>query len=145
MDMDDSIDSIALNDNQRRHFEVLLSRLEDSLGMIESILAAPRQRHLSRVEDDVPPGFRTAAASEIPAIQHQIRRLAVAMNLRPSVVSLRRIIGAVLTTDVVRIEDSLSSGLRGYGAVDATLPERLDPALLRLAGSLDRLSAALKR
>src|ERR1041385_3274192 len=103
--MADSIDRIPLNDNQRRHFEVLLGRLEDSLGMIETLLAAPRKRHLSRMEDDVPAGFRAVAASEIPAIQQQIERLSEAMNLRPGTVSLRRIIGATLTTDVVRIED----------------------------------------
>ncbi|HEV8446929.1 MAG TPA: hypothetical protein VGQ44_08910 [Gemmatimonadaceae bacterium] len=143
--MDDSLDRIAVNDNQRRHFEVLLSRLEDSLGTIETLLAAPRARNLSRVEDDVPSGFRTIAASEIPAIKHQIERLAVAMNLRPSIVSLRRVISASLTTDVIRIEDSLSSGLRGYGVVDPTLPDLLDPALLRLAHSLGRLASALKR
>ncbi len=143
--MDDALDNIAVNDNQRRHFEVLLSRLEDSLGTIESLLAAPRVRHLSRVQDDVPAAFRAAAAAEIPTIQRQIERLAVAMKLRPNVVSLRRIIGAGLTTDVVRLEDSLSSGLRGYGAVDPTLPEIMDPALLRLASSLDHLASALKR
>ena len=46
-------------------------------------------------------------------------------------------IGASLTTDAIRIEDSLASQMRGYGVVD--------PALLRLAGSLQALSAMLKR
>jgi hypothetical protein len=35
--------------------------------------------------------------------------------------------------------------MRGYGAVDASVAERLDPALLRLAESLQHLGSALKR
>jgi len=35
--------------------------------------------------------------------------------------------------------------MRGYGAVDASVAERLDPVLLRLADSLESLASALKR
>ena len=143
--MNDVLAGIHLNDNQRRHFEVLLSRLEDSLATIETLLAAPRHRHLTQLADDVSPAFRTLAESEIPRLRQHVERLAVALGLRPNVVSLRRIIGASLTTDAVRLEDSLSSQMRGYGAVDPSLAERLDPALMHLAESLQDLSAALKR
>ena len=143
--MDEPLVGIQLNDNQRRHFEVLLSRLEDSLATIETLLAAPRPRHLTQVAADVSPAFRALAASEIPALRREVERIALALNLRPNIVSLRRIIGAALTTDAVRVEDSLSSQMRGYGAVDPTVAERLDPALLRLAQSLEVLASALKR
>ena len=143
--MDDPIIGIQLNDNQRRHFEVLLSRLEDSLVTIEALLTAPRRRQLTQVTDDVPPGFRTLAEVEIPRLRGQVERMAVALGLRPNVVSLRRIIGATLTTDAVRVQDSLASQMRGYGAVDPSVAERLDPALLRLAESLQHLGSALKR
>ena len=49
-------------------------------------------------------------------------------------------IGASLTTDAIRIEDSLASQMRGCGVVDPSIAERLDPALLRLAGSLQAFS-----
>jgi hypothetical protein len=35
--------------------------------------------------------------------------------------------------------------MRGYGAVDPSVAERLDPALLRLADALQQLGSALKR
>jgi hypothetical protein len=145
MDKDDPLADIALNDNQRRHYEVLLTRLEDSLSRIESFLSTPRQHRLTLVDDDVPPAFRAHAEAAIPQIRRQIERLAEALHLRPKAVSLRRIIGASLTTDAIRIEDSLASQMRGYGGVDPSVAERLDPALLRLAASLETLSAMLKR
>jgi hypothetical protein len=143
--MDDLLVGIKLNDNQRRHFEVLLTRLEDSLATIERILAAPPVRHLTQLTDDVSPAFRTLAEAEIPRLREQVERMALALGLRPNVVSLRRIIGAALTTDAVRLQDSLASQMRGYGAVDPSVAERLDPALLRLAESLQHLGSALKR
>jgi len=143
--MEDLLAGVQLNDNQRRHFEVLLTRLEDSLSTIERLLAAPPLRHLTQLSDDVSPDFRTLAEAEIPRLRGQVERMAVALGLRPNVVSLRRIIGAALTTDSVRLQDSLSPQMRGYGAVDASVAERLDPALLRLAESLRHLGSALKR
>jgi hypothetical protein len=143
--MEDLLAGVHLNDNQRRHFEVLLTRLEDSLSTIERLLAAPPLRHLTQLSDDVSPDFRSLAEAEIPRLRGQVERMAVALGLRPNVVSLRRIIGAALTTDSVRLQDSLSPQMRGYGAVDASVAERLDPALLRLAESLQHLGSALKR
>ncbi len=102
-------------------------------------------RHLTQLTDDVSPGFRELAEAEIPRLREQVERMAVALGLRPNVVSLRRIIGAALTNDTVRLQDSLSSQMRGYGAVDPSVAERLDPALLRLAESLQHLGSALKR
>jgi hypothetical protein len=143
--MDDLLAGVRLNDNQRRHFEVLLTRLEDSLSTSEMLLATPPLRHLTQLSDDVSPAFRTLAEAEIPRLRGQVERMAVALGLRPNVVSLRRIIGAALTNDAVRLQDSLSPQMRGYGAVDASVAERLDPALLRLAESLQHLGSALKR
>jgi hypothetical protein len=143
--MDDPLLGVRLNDNQRRHFEVLLARLEDSLATIERLLAAPPPRHLTQLADDVSPAFRTLAEAEIPRLRGQVEHLADALGLRPNIVSLRRIIGAALTSDAVRVEDSLSSQMHGYGAVDPSVAQRLDPALLRLAESLEHLASALKR
>jgi len=143
--MDEPLAGIELNDNQRRHFEVLLTRLEDSLATIEMLLAAPPPRHLTQLTDDVSPGFRVLAEAEIPRLRQQVERMAAALGLRPNVVSLRRIIGAALTTDAVRVQDSLASQMRGYGAVDPSVAVRLDPALLRLADSLQQIASTLRR
>jgi len=85
------------------------------------------------------------AALELPRIRAEIERLVTMLALEPRAVSLRRTIGATLTTEAVRLEDSFSANLRGYGSVDAIVANALDPALDALAGSLRTLSASLSR
>ncbi len=137
---------VTLNQNQRRHFEVLFARLEDSLAKIERLLFHPDQSAtLSLMEDDISPGFRNMAASELPRVRAEIERLVTTLALKPRSVSMRRTIGATLTTEAVRLEDSFSSQLRGYGSVDESVAIALDPALDALARSLRTLSASLSR
>lgn len=144
--MSDQSLPVTLNQNQRRHFEVLFARLEDSLAKIERLLFHPdRTAKLSVVEDDVSSAFRATATAELPRLHAEIDRLVEVLALKPRTVSLRRTIGATLTTDAVRLEDSFSSQLRGYGSVDASVASALDPALDALAGSLRTLSASLSR
>ena len=144
--MSDQLPPVTLNQNQRRHFEVLFARLEDSVSKIERLLIRPdRAATLSLLEDDVSPTFRTLASAELPRIHAEIEQLVTTLGLKPRTVSLRRTIGATLTTEAVRLEDSFSSHLRGYGSVDGSVATTLDPALAALAGSLRTLSAALAR
>jgi hypothetical protein len=142
----DQLPTIKLNANQRRHFEVLLARLEDSLTKIERLLDdAQVSQSLTTVDDDVPPDFRSGARAELPRIRSQVDALVAALALQPRTVSLRRLIGATLTTETVRIEDSFSTHLRGYGQLDPSVAEHVDPALDRLVGALQRLAASLRK
>jgi hypothetical protein len=142
----DQTPPVTLNQNQRRHFEVLFARLEDSMAKIERLLFRPDPAgRLSAVEDDVSPAFRAIAAAELPLIRAEIERLVTTLALKPRAVSLRRTIGATLTTEAIRLEDSFSSHLRGYGSVDESVANTLDPALDALAASLRALSASLTR
>ena len=144
--MADQLPTIKLNANQRRHFEVLLSRLEESLTKIERLLDEQRaSQSLTRVDDDVPAEFRSGARAELPRIRSQLDALVASLELQPRTVSLRRLIGATLTTEAVRVEDSFSTHLRGYGQLDPSIAEHVDPALERLAGSLQRMAASLRR
>ena len=78
MDAHEPISNIELNENQRRHYEVLLTRLEDSLAKIESLLSTPRPQQLTEVVDDLSPAFRAHAESEVPRIRRQVERMAQA-------------------------------------------------------------------
>lgn len=136
---------ITLNANQRRHFEVVLGRLEESLTKIERLLDDPQSQSLTIIEDDVSADFRATAKTELPRLRRDVERLVAGLALKPKSNSLRRIIGATLTFEAVRIEDSFSSRLRGYGSIDPNAAERLDPELESLARSLETLATAVKR
>lgn len=143
--MSDSLPPIILNAHQRRHFEVLFARLEDSLTHVEALLEvadAPREV-LAREELDVPAEFRELSAPVIEALRVQIRELAAALELRPRHLSRARAIAATLSAEAIRLEDSLSPRLRGYGEVDPSVPRHLDPALQAMARALGALAASL--
>jgi hypothetical protein len=137
--------SIILNANQRRHFEVLFARLEDSLEKVSNLLASreDRRRLLTNVQHDVPPAFDAHAAPVIDELRRQIAALATALSLEPRTISIARVVGASLNAEAIRLEDSLSPQLRGYGALDPSVPEQLDPIIQGMARELNALVAAL--
>jgi hypothetical protein len=145
--MSDTIPPIILNANQRPHFEVLFARLEDSLSRIERLLTAdaPRQDHLSIEEQDVPDHFREHALPVIADLRTRVIQFATALELRPRKVSRARSIAATLSAEAIRIEESLSSQLRGYGEVHPSVAHYLDPALKEMAQLLTALTSSLEQ
>lgn len=143
--MDEARPSVVLNANQRRHFEVLFARLEDSLEKVSSILASrdDQGRVLTTVHRDLPPAFRLHAEPIIEKLRRQISELATALSLEPRTLSIARVVGASLNAEAIRLEDSLSPQLRGYGAVHSSIPEQLDPVIEGMARELNGLVAAL--
>lgn len=137
--------SIVLNPNQRRHFEVLFARLEDSLEKVSGLLdSSPGQRRvLTTVQHDLPPAFRQHASPIIDELRRRIAELTAALSLEPRTVSVARMVGASLNAEAIRLEDSLSPQLRGYGALDPSVPEQLDPIINEMARELNGLVAAL--
>ena len=137
--------SVILNANQRRHFEVLFARLEDSLERVSNLLASgsDERRVLTTRHHDVPPAFRAHAGPVIEQLRQEIAGLAAALSLEPRTVSMARVVGASLNVEAIRLEDSLSPQLRGYGALHASVPEQLDPIIEGMARELNGLVAAL--
>ena len=121
-----------LNEHQRRHFEVLLAGLEDSLDAIEDLVA--RTGHvepagLTRYESDLPPGFVGAIRPVLTELRAQTTRLATELQLRGQTRSVARSIRAILVAEMVRLEDSTSAQLRGYGTVEPRVKDVIEPQL----------------
>ena len=136
---------IVLNANQRRHFEVLFQRLEESLTRIERLLAPGTQGSnvLAIDAQDIPDSYRAYAAPILAALRERIVALATALELQPHPLSRARAVAATLTSESIRIEDSVSSQLRGYGIVDPSVAEHLDPALVEISKTLRMLASTL--
>ena len=144
--MSDNPHAIQLNANQRRHYEVLFARLEESLSKIESLMVdegLPAYT-LSVTENDLPPAFRNTAPPLLDLLRREIAQLSIHLDLRPRRVSRRRTIAAILTAEAVRFEDSLASQMRGYGQVDSSVEQHLDPRLEDIARTLNVLALSLK-
>lgn len=130
-----SSDNSLLNEPQLRHFEVFLSMLESSLSEIETLASsAPVSGPDSLIvyDADLPREFRKQAAPAIGAIREQVSLLAHKLGIEPRHRSRARTVKALLTAELVRIEDSYSQKLRGYGAVSPRVQVEVDPALDRI-------------
>ena len=136
---------IRLNDNQRRHYAILFARLEHSLDQIErAIDDEPSRAHLTATVSDLPSRFVAEAGPRITALRGMMLDLARSLGLRPRAVSRRRTIQALLSSEMNGVQDGLSSRLRGYGDVDPSVAEHLDPQLKQLQAGLAALGQLLR-
>ena len=141
----DSARQIRLNDNQRRHYEILFSRLEQSLEQIERAIAGETSNaRLTNTIDDLPPRFAVEAPALIARLRVATLEIVSALGLRPREISRRRTIQALISSEMNGVQDGLSSRLRGYGDVDGSVAEHLDPQLRRLHEGLSELGRLLR-
>lgn len=129
-----------LNLPQREHLTVLLAQMERALDKLGS---GVRSHRLTVVDDDLPHDFERRIEPIIDRIRNQIDALVERFDLTPRRESLARSVSAIVTAELVRIEDSYSRNLHGYGEVAAGLPEVLDPALRDLHESWHAISRVL--
>ncbi len=121
----------VLNENQRRHFSVLLVSLDEALARIEQLSDRDRPAWgpLTDYTDDLPGRFVAEAEPLIADLRARIVRLSRLLHTEPRRMSRLRSIRAMVTSATIRLEDSRARGLRGYGAVDPSVHEQLDPLL----------------
>lgn len=120
--------------------------LERSLVEVER-LSGPgleRRASLTIYADDLPAGFSEAVGPALEAARDRLGRFAAELGLRPRVVSRARSIRALLTADVVRLEDSGAANLLGYGAVDPRVEREVEPVLRELRALLLAISRHLE-
>ena len=142
--MDHVDPTVVVNHAQRRHFAVLIILLEESLGEIEAVAAgASGQNGLRRSAHDLPADFDHALAVAGSRIRAHVVNLSRLLDLKAETVSDARRVQAQLLANMVRIEDSMSAGIRGYGDVDPSVARTIDPLLLGIHSELRQLMIQL--
>lgn len=108
--------------------------LQDTLSKVERLASegAPDAGGPVVYKEDLPPGFAASIEPELIELRRLIARFSTDHGLRQRTVSRARSIRALLTAELVRIEDSTADKLRGYGAVDPELGTTIDPVLREL-------------
>jgi len=134
---------VVLNEPQRRHFAVLLAMLEDTLADVEAIAAGPAASgRLRAQEHDLPRGLDAALRPYVVQLRGELVALADRLGLVGQSHLASRRLQALLLASIVRMEDSTSDRIRGYGAVDESVKREVDPALRRMHATLERMLAA---
>ena len=144
--VDDDAPGPRLNESQRRHFEVVLAKLENTLDEVDR-LAHPeiqaQRPSLTFLADDLPPDFASRTAAVSNTVRGRIADLAAQLGLAPQRASRLRTVRALLHAETVCLQDSLSRALKGYGALDPRAPEVIDPAIHELIALLGSILRAL--
>ena len=138
--------SLHLNESQRRHFAVVLAKLEDTLDEVDRLArpAAQTQRSsLTLLADDLPSDFASRTAAVSSTVRGRIADLAAQLGLAPQRASRLRTVRALLHAETVCLQDSLSRALKGYGALDPRAPDVIDPALAELIALLGTMLRAI--
>src|ERR1051325_10811946 len=96
----------VLNENQRRHFAVLLVGLDEALHRIEQLsdIGASVGGPLTTYGDDLPPHFREAVRPLIRELRDQILRLADTLGTGTRDHSRARSVRAMVTSATIRLE-----------------------------------------
>lgn len=136
----------TLNVPQRRHFEVVLASLEEAMVRIEQLSGAhdAEARLLTKEAHDVPVDFLERVAPLIASIRGRLEALARSLDLQPRRPSTHRMIRALLTAQIVHLQDSDARRLRAYGEVDPRVSSVLDPELRALERELHGILDALR-
>lgn len=136
-----------LNEPQTRHFEVFLAMLEDALSETRNLAglsSADAEENLTLYDADLPAGFAESAEPVLASIGREIAALARTLDIKVRHRSQTRAVRALLTAELVRLDDSYANKLRGYGAVDPRAKDVLDPVLDRLRSGLTTLLNSLE-
>jgi hypothetical protein len=137
---------VSLNANQRRHYGILIAGLEATLAKVEAALTVTAEaRGLTRVVSDLPPAFQTGAPPILARVRAALQHVTQGLALEIHPVSQRQTCRALLTSEINRLEESYSTQLRGYGAVDASVGTTLDPLLREVRADLGSLVAMLAK
>jgi hypothetical protein len=135
-----------LNEPQQRHFEVFLSMLEDALTQINRLAglsATGAEGNLNLYDADLPARFAESAEPILASIRSELANLAELLEIKPRHRSQTRTVRALLTAELVRLDDSYPNKLRGYGSVDPRAHAALEPTLDRIRSGLTALLKSL--
>ena len=134
-----------LNKPQRNHFAVLLAMMEDSLAEMERLAASDSEtmRELTRWADDLPAGMLGPLRARLALVREKIRVIGKRLGIEPRDASRKRAIRAIVTAELLRIEDSYASKLRGYGAVNPATASVVDPAMDELRADFTAIARLL--
>ena len=134
-----------LNGPQRLHLAVLAASMEDSITEIERLIdpESGLVRRLTHYGDDLPRDFAERVTPILDALRSHVARFAEAFGLEPGRISRAASVRAYVSSELVRIDESGSRQLKGYGAVAPELGAVLEPALQDLRAGFAAVGAAL--
>jgi hypothetical protein len=136
--------ALALSENHLRVVSAVLRRVETTCDEVIWWLER-RGGDLHHFAEDVTPSQAEALRALVPQVRQELHDIAKGLFVSPSVQSRARGIAASISLTRTELEEVLTPGLRGYGALPPQTEEVLDRAFTRLLLALQALNDAVER
>ncbi len=100
---------------------------------------------LIRAQDDLTARQRERLRSHMEQLRSELQRLTEEMEINIKRQSRQRAITALLSSNIVNLEESDSKSLRGYGRLPEETAQRLDTEISRLTTILEQMMKAMEQ
>ena len=135
---------VELPESHRRVVSAVLRRLEVTCNEVLDWLVRPGG-DLVQLCEDVSEDQKEELRLLVGRLRREVLRVQNEIEVDPSVQSRARAIAASVSLTRVELEEVLTPGLRGYGAIPQELEAALDAKFTRLLSCLYALNAVVER
>ncbi|MGB9464575.1 MAG: hypothetical protein WBR10_05640 [Candidatus Acidiferrum sp.] len=135
---------LALGENHRRVVSAVIRRVETTCDEVLGWLERPGGA-LRQLEEDVAPKQADELRMLVSKLWEETRRVQDELVIDPSVQSRARGIAASVSLTRTEIEEILTPGLRGYGALPAEMESALDKKFARILACLQAMGVIAER
>jgi hypothetical protein len=135
---------LELGENHRRVVSAVLRRVEHTCDEVLEWLERPGG-DLLRFEEDLSPGQAAELRAEVSRLREEARRVEEELVVDAAFQSRARAVAASISLTRVELEEVLTPGLRGYGALHPQVEAALDAKFGRLLAHLQTLGAIATR
>lgn len=135
---------LELPESHRRVVSAVMRRVEVTCDEILDWLVRPA-RNLQQFSEDVSPQQASKLRVLVDHLRGEIQQVQSEIVVDPLVQSRRRCIVSAISLTRIELEEVLTPGLRGYGALSPDLEAALDAQFQRLLVCLSVIGGVLER
>jgi hypothetical protein len=137
-------EKLVLSENHRRVVSALLRRVEATCDEVLDWIVRPGG-NLRKLSEDVSEHQAGELRALVERLRREIHRVQNEVAVDPSVQPRSRCIASSVSLTRVELEEALTPGLRGYGALSPDQETALDAKFTRLLACLYAMSSVLER
>jgi hypothetical protein len=138
-----SIEKLALAETHRRIVSAVIRRVEATCDEVLDWIVRP-SGNLRQFSEDVSEHQAGELRVLVERLRREIHRVQNEVAVDPSVQSRSRCIASSVSLTRVELEEVLTPGLRGYGALSPELEAALDAKFTRLLAYLYAMSSVVE-
>jgi hypothetical protein len=135
---------LKLGDNHRRALTVLLAGVEEACAELGVLLKRAPGR-LVHVEDDLTSAQRQRLGELSDRLRCELSSVSEGILLDPVSKSRRRSIVALLTAQLIYLEETAASGMKGYGRLADDARQQISRELKRLMATLEEMISVVQQ